>query len=108
MNIDPVVLLSIPAGGISGILFCTLVSSMKKLSHVGFSFGGLFATVGIIILYIAGIASGAVTNADMKNAVSNIEFCGYTLLGLAILTFIISIYINIFIENKEVKNDSGD
>jgi hypothetical protein len=104
MNTDIFIYLGAPAGFVIGILFCMFVSSMKKMSNVGFAFTGLFAVIGISILYIANMATSVVTNSEMRNAVSNIVFCGDVILTMAIIIFTVSLYIRSF-ENKKKGED---
>ena len=100
--------LAIPFGCVVGTAFFIFISCTKKISYQLFAFSGLFATVGVVISSIMNIINVNVMSIELKNAISQIEFCGHLCFAFAALIFLISIYTNIFIENKDGNENKNE
>jgi hypothetical protein len=93
-----------------GLISCSLAPVLKKTSYMGFAFSGFFTVLGMFLLYFFKIVISSIktTNPNWQivaqNTIPSFQWCGYLALIFATLIFIISIYINMFVETKkEVK-----
>ena len=103
---DVFTLIAIPFGGVVGLIICSFIFVIEKISYKGFALSGLSLSLSMFILYIASVAgSNVVTNpelqSEMQGVASSLQWCGFMCLIFTVFIFIMSLYIYIFVENKK-------